>query len=210
MQPAGDDRGKAMRASANRLVAVAFVLGTGATADAATITYRAMLDGASESPPVVTPGTGTATVVLDTLAKTMRVRASFADLIGSVTIAHIHGPTAAPFFGNAPVITPLPSFPGFPAGVTAGSYDMTFDLTDPASYSPGFLTANGGVPEVAADTLAAALAGRTTYLNIHTSYAASGEIRGFLTPVPLPAPLGMLAAALCGAGLMARGRAAAA
>jgi len=33
-----------------------------------------------------------------------------------------------------------PTFPGFPLGVTAGTYARTFNLLDPASYNPDFIT----------------------------------------------------------------------
>jgi hypothetical protein len=101
---------------------------------AAPITYTTALDGASETPPVASPGTGSATVTIDTVAHTLSVQVTFADLVGTTTVAHIHCCVAPP--NNAGVATALPTFPGFPAGVTAGSYDETFDLTMAASFNP--------------------------------------------------------------------------
>jgi hypothetical protein len=42
----------------------------------------------------------------------------------------------------------------------------------------------------------AALLNGETYLNIHTSNFPTGEIRGFLAPVPLPAALPLFATGL--------------
>jgi len=167
-----------------------------APATAGIIQFSANLDGASESPPNASPGTGTALITFDTDAQTMRVQASFADLIGTVTAAHIHCCTAIPGAGNIGVATQTPSFLGFPLGVTAGSYDNTFDLTNPASFNGSFVTANGGT---AAGAMAALLAGAQdgrAYFNIHTSFRTAGEIRGFL--VPIPSTLWLMGAALAG------------
>ena len=98
-------------------------------AAAVPVTYIASLSGPAEDPPVPSPGTGSAAVVIDTVAHTLHVKVDFADLIGTTTAAHIHGPTLVPFEGTASVITAVPFFPGFPLGVTSGSYDQIFDLT---------------------------------------------------------------------------------
>lgn len=166
------------------LVSLIAFLALAGSAPAAAIMYHAVLDGASEFPPVVSTGTGTATATIDTDAHILRVTASFSDLVGEVTVAHIHAPTALPFEGTVGVATPIPTFPGFPAGVTSGSYDETFDLTMASSYNPAYIAANGGTPEGAEAALAAALAEGRAYLNIHTTFVGSGEIRGFLRPVP--------------------------
>jgi hypothetical protein len=161
------------------------------------VIYKALLSGASEEPPNLSPGTGSATVVLDTDAHTLFVQAKFSDLQGITTAAHIHGPTAVPGTGNAAVITTTPTFPGFPLGVTAGNYDQLFFDIDinPSSWNPAFITAHGESPADAEDAFAVILAAGTAYFNIHSNLYPAGEIRGFLIA---PAPATML---LFGTGL---------
>jgi hypothetical protein len=89
------------------------------------------------------------------------------------------------------VATPTPSFPGFPAGVTSGSYDQIFDLTLASSFNAAFITANGSVAGAEA-ALAAGLDAGRAYFNSHTNFASGGEIRGFLAAVPEPATLPLL------------------
>lgn len=153
-------------------------------AQALPITYTAVLDGPSESPPVPSPGIGFATVTLDVVAHTLAVSSNFSGLIGSTTAAHIHCCTAVPGAGVANVATQVPSFLGFPLGVTAGTFANVFDLTLSSSFRPQFITDNGGTVAGAEAALAAGLAAGQAYFNIHTSAFGSGEIRGFLAAVP--------------------------
>lgn len=156
------------------------------------IYYEAFLDGPSEAPPNASPGFGYSLLTFDLAANIMRVQASFQDLVAPTTVAHIHGPTDSPFSGTAGVMTQVPTFGGFPAGVTSGSYDMTFDLSLASTYNPAFLNGlGGGTPEGAALMLASALAEGKAYLNIHSSVFPAGEIRGFYTVVPEPSSLAL-------------------
>jgi hypothetical protein len=157
--------------------------------------FVTMLSGANEADPNESPGTGNSTVTLDSVAHTMRVQAEFSGLLGTVTQAHIHAPTTNPFTGTAGVATPTPTFPGFPSGVTSGTYDLTFDMTLASSYNSSFLNANGGTPASAEAALFNAIMTGRAYLNIHTTSFGAGEIRGFYAPVPGP---GALAVFACG------------
>jgi hypothetical protein len=59
------------------------------------LAFRAMLDGASQSPKVDTKATGTADIKVDTDAKTIAWTIKSKDLSGPVTAAHFHGPADA-------------------------------------------------------------------------------------------------------------------
>ena len=177
------------------VIATATALGVGPAAHGVIITYIASLSGANESPPVPSPATGFTQVTIDTVLHTMRVQVTFSGLLGTSTACHIHSATTVPFAGNAGVATQLPSFAGFPLGVTSGSMDTTFDMTLASSWNPAFITANGGTPATAETALFNSMAAGTAYLNVHSSMFTGGEIRGFLVvPAPATASLFVLAA----------------
>lgn len=165
-------------------------------AQAHIVTYSAVLTGATENPAVVTPGTGTATVIVDDHNFTLQLITTFAGLIGNTTAAHIHCCTLAAFAGNAGVATTLPSFTGFPLGVTSGSYNQLFDMTQASSWNPAYVNANGGNTSTAFSALISGIDGGKAYLNIHTSFVGSGEIRGLLQAVPEPGTVALTLAAL--------------
>lgn len=182
------------------LAATIGVIAPVSQAQAAILVFTANLTGSNEAPPNASPGTGTALVTLDDIANTMRVQVTFSGLMGTITAAHIHSATAIPGVGTAGVATPTPSFPGFPSGVTSGSYDNTFDMTQTSSYRGGFITANGGTPATAQIALFNGIKSGKAYLNLHTSNFLGGEIRGFLQPVPEPSStLGLFALGTLGA-----------
>lgn len=196
-----------MRKSLVNAALLAGMLMVGTPARAAVFVFATTLAGANENPPVASPGTGTASVTIDNVASTMRVQASFADLLATTTAAHIHCCALPP--ANVGVATQLPSFVGFPLGVTAGTLDQTYDMTLASSFSPGFITANGGAPAGAFDALQSGLFGGQAYFNIHTSLFPGGEIRGQLQPVvPEPATwaLTITGFALAGAAMRRRRR----
>jgi hypothetical protein len=145
-------------------------------------------------------GTGSVVLVFNDDEFTMDVSVTFSGLSGTTTASHIHCCTASPGSGTAGVATPVPTFPEFPLGVTAGSYHRFFDLTQTASWNPAFLAAHNNSISDAFATLSTGIFGGTAYLNIHTSLAGGGEIRAFLTPVPEPAAYGLM-----GLGLPALG-----
>ncbi|MEO6032327.1 MAG: CHRD domain-containing protein [Burkholderiaceae bacterium] len=171
------------------------------------VEYRATLSGAAEAPPNASPGAGQVTLTLDQSGPTsmLRVQASFSDLSGPVTAAHIHCCTATAGAGTAGVATQVPTFVGFPA-TTTGSYDQTFDMGLAASYNPSFVTGHGGTLALAFADLMAGLNTGQAYFNIHTANYPGGEIRGFLTAVPEPGTYAMLALGLVAVAGMARQR----
>lgn len=145
--------------------------------------YTTDLSGEAESPANNSQGRGHAVVTIDFDVLTMKVTTTFSGLGGTVTAAHIHGPTAEAEEGVADVMTQVPTFASFPSGVTSGDYEQMFDLTNASSYNPTFITATGGVSQ-AMNALFQALHDGKAYLNIHTTAYEGGEIRGFLFQVP--------------------------
>ena len=179
-----------MRASATRLFCRSLMLtvtllmaGVLSVANAAVVSYTADLSGPNESPPNASPGVGTGQVDIDAVAHTMHVHATFSGLLGTTTASHIHAPTLVALTGTAGVATTTPTFAGFPLGVTAGTYDITLDMTQATSYNPSYVTANGGTTASAEAALFSAITNGKAYLNIHSSQFGGGEIRGFLVPV---------------------------
>jgi len=152
----------------------------------APVVYTAQLSGPNESPPNVSTGTGVATVTVDAAAHTMRVEVTFSGLISLNTNSHIHAPTLVAGSGTAGVATTTPTFAGFPSGVTAGNYDNTLNMTLASSYNPAYVTANGNSIPASEAALFQAIADGKAYLNIHSQMFPGGEIRGFLTPAPVP------------------------
>ncbi|HXI87522.1 MAG TPA: CHRD domain-containing protein [Parvularculaceae bacterium] len=186
------------------LAIVAAGLFAAAPSHATVYTFTANLSGAAENPPNASPGSGQATVIFDDAAHSMEVMIIFADLLGPTTASHLH--CCVDPNGNAGVATTLPTFTGFPLGVTSGSYDHIFDLTDSSSFNPTFVAANGGTLADAEVALLAGLLAGQAYIDMHTTVFPGGEIRGFLTTVPLPAAFWLFAS---GAAFLLRRRRAA-
>jgi hypothetical protein len=182
------------------LVILAAVLSLSAPAAyAVPIEFIAILSPANEIPPTASSGTGLAKVFLDSAAHTIQVNVTFSGLTTNDVAAHIHCCLPSPFFPmNVGVATTVPAFPGFPLGVTAGTYSSALlSLTDAGTYNPAFVMAQGNSIANAEAALVAGIENGETYLNIHTTMFTGGEIRGFLVA---PEPGSLL---LLGAGLVA-------
>jgi hypothetical protein len=177
-----------MRYVALAIVAAALMLP--APARAIPMTFGGILSGANETPPTGSPGSGSVAVVLDPTAQTIQIIASFFGLTTPDTAAHIHCCQMMP--GNPPTVgvaTTVPSFAGFPLGVTEGSYlSPLFSLLDPTFYNPAFVMAEGGTIAGAETALIAGIENGLTYFNIHTSTNPGGEIRTQLLPLGVPVP----------------------
>ena len=176
------------------------LLGAALSMSAAPMSFWNTLSGAAEDPSVVTPGNGLTVVTIDPVAHTLSVFVDFQDLIGATTASHIHvinGPgDLNPADTNGPVATQVPTFPGFPLGVMAGTYSQSFDTLSTSTYRPGFLTDAGGTAAAAEAALFAGIMEGRAYLNVHSTFSPSGEVRGFLQPVPEPATAAVAGCAL--------------
>lgn len=135
------------------VLGAALSISTLASADV--VSFQFSLDGLQESPPNASPGIGQATVMLDTVTGNVNVTGTFEGLIGTTTAAHIHG-LAAPGV-NAGVILALT----IDVGVTSGSFTGAGTLTAPQTLG---------------------MVDGLTYINVHTTFAPGGEIRGQVVP----------------------------
>jgi hypothetical protein len=121
--------------------------------------YSGIMGGSGEVPPVITLGSGLATVVLNPTGDQISATATFQDLGTNVNAAHIHGPAASGV--NGPVLF---GFDAVPAATLGSVADQSFAIT----------------PGQVAD-----LKGQLHYINVHTAGNSSGEIRGQLGTEPM-------------------------
>jgi uncharacterized protein (TIGR03382 family) len=150
-----------------------------ARTDAAILTLTSDMTGSQEVPPTGSPGTGHSVVTIDTIAQTLLVNLSFANLTAPAAASHIHCCVLPGV--NAPVAVP---FTGFPAA-TSGTYTHLFSLADFSTFNSAWTTANGlTTAAAAASFLETGLAAGLGYTNIHNANFPGGEIRGQLTPEP--------------------------
>ncbi len=136
------------------------VLGVRPAAADTLVAYTALLNGAQENPPQASPSQGVALVLLVKDTNMVCYRISFSPLAGTEILAHFHGPAAPDGSTNAPVlvnISPAPSPFGSPKH---GCVQFTKDQVK--QLNKGLL-----------------------YINVHSSVATGGEIRGQVLPTKI-------------------------
>ena len=142
------------------------------SASAAIISLEANIDGAQANAGAGTgsAGTGFATMTLDDATNLFSWDISWSGLIGNETVMHFHGP----------------ALPNQNAGV-----QVNFGaISGTSSPSIGSTTISG--------TQATDLLAGLWYINIHTDAFPSGEIRGQVNVVPVPAAVWLFGSGLLG------------
>jgi hypothetical protein len=138
--------------------------------------FSARMTGFNETPAILSGGTGTFQLDLDTSAKTARYTLTYSGLSAPVTQGHIHFSKKHVAGGIIVWLCQSAANPG-PAGTpTCPSGDGTVSGTITAASIvavPAQL-----VPAGDFDALTEALFTKSAYANVHTTAAPAGEIRG--------------------------------
>ncbi len=158
-----------------------------ATAVSAATVYKGTLSGDQETIPNASTATGFGTATLSDDMNMLSVELSWEGLSAPAAAGHIH--CCALLGANGPVAIDLA-----PVAGVSGSTSGMFDLMDIASYSGGFLAANGGTAISARAALLSGLNSGQAYFNLHNANFPAGEIRGQIAAVPEPASWALMIA----------------
>lgn len=125
--------------------------------------YATALSGLQENPPVVSNGTGTVSAELT--GNSLAVSGTFSGLTGNYTMSHIHTGATGANGGVVFTLTAAVGGDGKSGTYEAGSNTFTLD-----------------------ESQKTALAAGSWYVNVHSEFSTSGEIRGQLLSSPNAAP----------------------
>lgn len=132
------------------------------------------LEGSQEvqNPAVITPATGSATLMLNTSTGDFTLDYTFSGLLGTVTVAHFHN---APAGSNGSVVYWL--------AATGAPNNLPTTLMSPSLPTNVTSATGSGTGVLSATLVNQALLGRL-YVNIHTTRFGGGELRGQVVPAP--------------------------
>ncbi len=164
-----------MKSRALILCAAAAVAGTiacnGLGLDAnvnANVNFVATMNGGNEVPANGSSGSGTFHGTLDTLTNMFTYDITFTGLASGATAGHIHGPALA-----GVIAAPTIDFASL-AGAT-----FSLGATNGSAHGSTILSAGNMITTtVSGDSLKKLLFAGLTYVNVHSTTYASGEIRG--------------------------------
>jgi fibronectin-binding autotransporter adhesin len=159
-----------MRRVLSLAIAGAFTLLFSVSAQAQTLTFTASLNGGNEVPGVVTGSAGTATVTWNLTTKAGTYRVDVFNMPVGTTASHIH-------VGAAGVAGPVIVNFTVPAGGISNDYALvgTFGCSDVV------VRAAQGINSC--EDFEQAIMLNNTYVNVHSTVNAGGEIRGPLMRV---------------------------
>jgi len=121
---------------------------------AAPVTFKVVLTGPQQVPPVDTAATGTAEITYDSATRVVTWNVTYNGLSGQPTMAHFHGPAAS---GNAPPVIWLTEKGAAVTGPIKGEATLTPEQAE--QFTSGMW-----------------------YVNVHTAANPKGEIRGQVVP----------------------------
>ncbi|MBV6457085.1 MAG: hypothetical protein HONBIEJF_00192 [Fimbriimonadaceae bacterium] len=193
-----------------KIYSCAFVAVMAVSSQAAVFRFATMLTSDQEVPPNGSPAFGSGAIEIDTVAMTAKGTMTAHNLVngtGSVTDYHIH---QAPFGVSGPVRVWINQASNI-IDIAGNTWTSRFNLSlTRRSGSSGVLfdydgDNNGGPDPDDIMTMVGLLQSGQMYMNLHTTFAPSGEIRGQMCEI-VPEPASIAALSLGALALLRRKR----